>query len=271
MDVEKNGKNGGGVPFRCGFVAIVGRPNVGKSTFLNRILGQKISIISDKPQTTRNSIRGIYNREDMQVVFIDTPGFNKTKYKLDRYMQEAAASSLSGADVVFYVADAASGFGRGEEHAMRELEKCRAPVFLILNKIDKAEKPALLPLIELYAGKYPFAEIVPLSAATGENMERLPDILAAYLPEGPPLYPEDALCDQPEKFLIAELVREQVLLKTREEVPHAAALFVESMEERPGGKLYLGVTIFVERDSQKSIIIGKGGQMLKQIGTDARR
>ena len=186
-------------------------------------------------------------------------------------MQEAAVSSLSGADVIFYMADATGALGRGEEYVIGELKKCRVPVFLLLNKIDKAEKPALLPLIELYAAKYPFVEIVPISAATGENMERLPELLAAYLPEGPPLYPEDALCDQPEKFLIAELVREQILLKTREEVPHATAIFFESMEERPGGKLYLGLTIFVERDSQKSIIIGKGGQMLKQIGADARR
>jgi len=258
-------------PFKSGFVAIVGRPNAGKSTLLNRILGQKVSIISDKPQTTRNSVRGIYNREGIQAVFIDTPGINKTKSKLDRYMQEAAASSLCGADVVFYVADAGQPFGRGEEYVIKELGKCRAPVFLLLNKSDTLEKPALLPLIELYAGKFPFAEIVPLSAVTGENVERLLGVLSGYLPQGPPLYPADMLCDQPEKFLIGELVREQILLKTREEVPHAAALFVESMEERPGGKLYLGITIYVERDSQKSIIIGKGGKMLKEIGMAARR
>ena len=257
--------------YKSGFVSIVGRPNVGKSTLINQILGEKVAIVSDKPQTTRNTIRGIYTRDGFQAVFLDTPGIHKPKHKLGKYMVDAATGSLAGVDVVFYMVDSLASFGPGEEFIIKALASCKTPVFLLINKIDKLEKEKLFQLIEFYLSKYKFAEIVPVSAATGENVERLLEVLEKYLPPGPQYYPDDIISDQPEQILLAELIREQILRKTHDEIPHSCAVTISQMEEREGGKLYIGANIYVERDSQKGIIIGKNGAMLKEVGTAARR
>ena len=257
--------------FKSGFVTLIGRPNAGKSTLLNKLLGQKVAIISEKPQTTRNSIRGIYNSSQMQVVFIDTPGIHKPHHKLDEKMMMSAMNSLSGGDMVFYLVDASADFGGGEDYIIKELEKARLPVFLIINKIDLLEGDKLLPLIEFYSKKYDFDEIIPLSAATGENTDRLLVVLEKYLPVGPRYYPEGQASDQPEQLFLSELIREQILLMTKEEIPHATAVTIAAIEERNQDLLYVEANIYVERDSQKGIIIGKKGQMLKAIGSAARQ
>ena len=257
--------------FKSGFVTLIGRPNAGKSTLLNKLLGQKVAIISEKPQTTRNSIRGIYNSSQMQVVFIDTPGIHKPHHKLDEKMMMSAMNSLSGGDLVFYLVDASADFGGGEDYIIKELEKARLPVFLIINKIDLLEGDKLLPLIEFYSKKYDFDEIIPLSAATGENTDRLLLVLEKYLPVGPRYYPEGQASDQPEQLFLSELIREQILLMTKEEIPHATAVTIAAIEERKQDLLYVEANIYVERDSQKGILIGKKGQMLKAIGSAARQ
>lgn len=257
--------------FKSGFVTLIGRPNAGKSTLLNKLLGQKIAIISDKPQTTRNSIRGIYNSQTMQAVFIDTPGIHKPRHKLDEKMMLSAKNSLEGGDLVFYLIDASTVFGGGEDYIIKELEKAKLPVFLIVNKIDLIKPDELLPLLDFYNKKYDFTEIIPLSAATGENTDRLLEVLERYLPEGPRYYPEGQATDQPEQLFLSELIREQILLLTKEEIPHATAVTIAAMEERNQDLLYIEANIYVERDSQKGIIIGKKGQMLKTIGSQARK
>lgn len=258
-------------PFKSGFVTLIGRPNAGKSTLLNQILGRKVAIISDKPQTTRNVIRGIYNDPDMQVVFMDTPGIHKPKYKLDKRMMEAAFSSLAGGDLVFYLVDATASFGGGEEYILKALEQTKLPVFLILNKIDLLKPEQILPLLEFYSHKYDFAELMPLSATTGDNLERLLKVLREHLKEGPAYYPSDVYSDQPEQLLLGELLREQVLLVTRDEIPHSTAVTISDIIERSEDLLYVCANIYVEHDSQKGIIIGKNGSMLKKIGGNARR
>lgn len=256
--------------YKSGFVAMVGRPNAGKSTLVNKLLGQKVAIVSDKPQTTRNSIRGIYTDERMQVVFVDTPGVHKPKFKLGQRMMSEVNDALSGCDLVCYLVDASEKFGAGEEYILNMLKHVGKPVFLVLNKIDLLDKQQILPLIAFYADKYPFAEIVPLSAMTGENSAEIWPLLAKYLSSGPKYYPDDLVSDLPENMLIGELIREQVLRLTSQEIPHSVAVAVTAMEERPNGMLYVEATIYVERDSQKGIVIGKKGVMLKQIGSAAR-
>ncbi len=258
--------------FRSGFVTLIGRPNAGKSTLVNQLVGEKVAIISDKPQTTRNTIRGIYTDEKMQVVLLDTPGVHKPKFKLGQRMMESVRSALAGCDIILYLVDAGERFGAGEEYIISMLEKTAAdiPVYLILNKIDLLKKDQLLPLIAFYAEKYDFAEVVPVSAFTGENKKDLLDALYRKLPEGPRYYPEDAISDLPENMLIGELIREQALRLTTNEVPHSLAVTVSAMEERDNGLLYVEANIYVERDSQKGIIIGKNGAMLKRIGSGAR-
>lgn len=256
---------------RSGFIAIIGRPNAGKSTLLNRILGQKVAIISDKPQTTRNSIRGIYNSPDMQAIFVDTPGIHKPRHKLNERMMAASNAAMADSDIVFYLVDATASFGSGEEYIIKELASCKCPVFLIINKIDLILPEQLLPMIAAYSTHFDFTEIVPISASTGESVDRLLKVIEEYLPVGPRFYPEDIVSDQPEQLLISELIREQVLHATRDELPHSVAVTISAMEERPGDKLYIEANIYVERDSQKGIIIGKQGQMLKNIGSGARR
>lgn len=260
------------LPFRSGFVTLIGRPNAGKSTLTNQLVGEKVAIISDKPQTTRNTIRGIYTDEKMQVVLLDTPGVHKPKFKLGERMMNSVNEALAGCDIILYLVDATEEFGSGEEYILSMLRKdaAKTPVFLILNKIDLLKKEQLLPLIASYADKYAFAEIVPLSAASGENTSSLLEAIYKLLPEGPCYYPPDTVSDLPENMLIAELIREQALRLTTDEVPHSIAVTVSELEERENGLLYVGANIYVERDSQKGIIIGRHGAMLKKIGSAAR-
>ena len=259
-------------PFHSGFVTLIGRPNAGKSTLTNQLVGEKVAIISDKPQTTRNTIRGIYTDERMQVVLLDTPGVHKPKFKLGERMMNSINDALAGCDIILYLVDVTESFGAGEEYILSMLQKDapKTPVFLILNKIDLFKKEQLLPLISFYADKYSFAEIIPLSAFSGENKDSLLEAIYKLLPEGPCYYPPDTVSDLPDKMLVAELIREQALRLTTDEVPHSIAVTVSELEERDNGLLYIGANIYVERDSQKGIIIGKQGAMLKKIGAAAR-
>ncbi len=259
-----------GENFKSGFVAIVGRTNVGKSTLLNALLGRKVAIMSEKPQTTRNKILGVLNRPGAQVIFLDTPGFHKPKHRLGEHLVQVALKTLREVDVVLFLVEADGPPGPGDEFIIRELKQLKTPVLLVINKIDLVRKEELLPLVEIYSQRGIFAEIVPVSALKGENLERLVEVLVSYLPSGPKYYPEDVVTDRPESFIIAELVREKVLLLTSQEVPHAVAVIVEEMEERPNGVLAVRAVIYTERESQKGILIGKGGQMLKRIGQLAR-
>jgi GTP-binding protein Era len=255
---------------KSGFIAIIGRPNAGKSTLLNSILERKIAIISDKPQTTRNRITGILTREEAQIVFLDTPGIHKPKHKLGQYMVDIAQSTLEEVDVIYYMVDATAQFGPGEEYIIGRLKKVDTPVFLILNKIDLLKKEQILSLIAEWQDRMDFQEVFPLSALKGENINPLIDKTIDYLPEGPKYYPDEAVTDQPEQVVISELIREKILHLTREEIPHSIAVIIEMMEKRANETVYIGATIFVERDSQKAIIIGKKGEMLKKIGSAAR-
>ncbi|KRM72698.1 GTPase Era [Lacticaseibacillus brantae] len=254
-----------------GFVAIIGRPNVGKSTFMNRILGEKIAIMSPKAQTTRNKINGIYTTDDVQIVFVDTPGIHKPKNELDNYMDQAALSTLNQVDAVLFMVAADEKMGPGDQYILHQLEHVTQPVYLILNKIDLVHPDDLLPRIAQYQGLHDFAGVFPISATMGNNVDELLQTLEAGLPVGPQYYPEDQLTDHPEYFVVGELIREKILELTRDEVPHSVAVMVESMKNREAGKLQIEAYIIVERDSQKGIIIGKGGAMLKQIGIKARR
>lgn len=253
-----------------GFVAIVGRPNVGKSTLLNRVVGQKIAIMSDKAQTTRNKIQGVYTTDDAQLIFIDTPGIHKPKHRLGDFMVETAYSALREVDVTLFMISADQKRGKGDDFIIERLRQSQTPVFLVINKIDKVHPDALLAIIEDYSSQMDFAEIVPISATEGNNFETLMKLLIDEMPEGPQYFPEDQITDHPEYFIVSELVREKVLLLTRDEVPHSVAVVVDSMKRDHNDKVHIQATIIVERDSQKGIIIGKGGKMLKQIGTKAR-
>lgn len=256
---------------KSGFVALVGRPNAGKSTLLNQILDRKIAIVSDKAQTTRHKITGILTDENGQIVFMDTPGIHKPRHKLGEQMVGIAQSTIYDADVLYYLVDVTHDFGPGEQYILDQLSKVDTPVFLLLNKMDRISKNKLLEVIAWWQAKGTFAEVVPLSALYGENVQHLLDITYDYLEEGPLFYPEDAVTDQPEEIVIAEMIREKILDATRDEVPHSIAVVVDQMKLQSNGKTYVGATIFVERSTQKGIIIGKGGQMLKKIGSQARR
>lgn len=256
---------------KTGFVALVGRPNAGKSTLLNQILERKIAIVSDKAQTTRHRITGILTNETGQIVFLDTPGIHKPRHKLGERMVEIAQSSLYDADVIYYLVDVTSDFGAGEQYIVQQLQKASAPVFLILNKVDQVEKARVLHQISEWQHRLDFAEIFPLSAKKGDNVTQLIETTFNYLEEGPQFYPAESVTDQPEEVVIAELIREQILEATRDEVPHSIAVIVEQMKLQQDGKIYVGATIYVERDSQKGIIIGRGGMMLRKIGSKARR
>jgi len=258
---------------RSGFVTIVGRPNVGKSTLLNRLVGQKVAIVAPKPQTTRNRILAIKNTPEAQIVFFDTPGIHKPRYEMDRLMLESAIQSLRRVDVVLLVIDMTHAFGgpRGddEKHVLKLVKEVDVPVILGINKIDTRTKPEILPVIDAYRVKHDFAEIVPFSALEGDNVDRLEEVLARYLPEGERLYPEETLTDLPERFFVSEMVREKILRLTRHEIPHSTAVLVDAWEE--GEELVrIEASIIVDRDSQKAILVGRGGSMLKKIGTAAR-
>lgn len=256
---------------KSGFVALIGRPNVGKSTLLNRIVGQKVAIMSDKAQTTRNKIQGIYTTDDVQMIFIDTPGIHKPHSKLGDYMVESAYSALHEVDAVCFLISADQKRGRGDDFIMERLRKVDTPVYLVINKIDKVHPDELLPLIEDYTKQMDFAEVIPVSAKQGNNVDHLLEVLTQHLPEGPQYYPDDQITDHPEYFVVSELIREKVLELTREEVPHSVAVVTEKMSRRENDKVYVQAAIIVERKSQKGIIIGKGGSMLKKIGSRARR
>ena len=258
-------------PFRSGFVAIIGRPNVGKSTLLNHVVGQKVAIMSNKPQTTRNQIRAVHTSEKGQLIFIDTPGIHKPKSKLGDYMVTTAENTLNEVDLVLFVIDATEKRGAGEEYILERLKKVNTPVFLVINKIDQIHPEALLPLIDEYRKQHDFKEIVPISALEGNNTAALVDTIYKIMPEGPMYYPADQVSDHPERFIVAELIREKVLHLTREEIPHSIAVTVEEMKRGENGKtLYIYAAIYVERDSQKGILIGKRGEMLKEISKRAR-
>ncbi|MGQ8873862.1 GTPase Era [Paenibacillus amylolyticus] len=256
--------------FKSGFVAIIGRPNVGKSTLMNQVIGQKIAIMSDKPQTTRNKIHGVYTSEQQQIVFLDTPGIHKRQSKLGDYMNQTALNTLGEVEAALFLIDASEGMGGGDRYIAEQLKNIRTPVILVMNKIDKIEPEALLPLIEEYRKLHDFAEIVPVSAMLGSNVSTLLEQLGKYLPEGPQYYPDDQVTDHPEQFVCAELIREKILQMTREEVPHSIAVTIEDMKVQDNGVVYISAVIFVERDSQKGIIIGKQGALLKEVGKRAR-
>ena len=256
--------------FRSGFVAIVGRPNAGKSTLVNTLVGRKVSIVSPRPQTTRNRIQGILNREDAQIVLIDTPGLHRAENVLNRQMMDEAAQAVEGIDLLSLIVDAAVEFGGGDRFSIEWVRRFHGPVFLLLNKIDRVAKPRLLPLIDRYRRAFEFAEIFPISARSGEGCLDLVNGWLRYLPEAPPYFPPEQFTDQPERFLAAEIVREKAILATREEVPHAIAVLVDSFEEEPR-LIKIRATIYVEREGQKGILIGKRGETMKKIGTQARQ
>ena len=255
--------------FRAGFVTVIGRPNVGKSTLVNRLVGQKVAIVSDKPQTTRNRILAVLNRPDAQVVLFDTPGIHKPQHELNRRMVDTAVKSMGQGDVILWLVEVGERYGPGDRHVRDLLQRAGRPVILGINKIDTIARPKVLPAIAAWKDHLDFVEVVPLSARNGDNVDRLADLLVRHLPEGPALYPEEFLTDQPERFFVAEMVRERILHHTREELPYSAGVMVESFKEEE--KLVrIEATIYVERDGQKGIVIGKGGAMLKKIGTEAR-
>ncbi len=255
--------------FKSGFIAIIGRPNVGKSTLLNHLLGEKIAIISDKPQTTRNRILGIVNPPGAQLVFIDTPGIHKPMHKMNEYMVNAALATYNEVDVILLLVEATTPPGAGDQFIIETLLKVTTPVFLLINKVDLVKKDTLLPLIGEYSKLYNFAEIIPVSALRGDVGD-LFDVIVRRLSKGPKYFPEDQLTDQPERFVVSELIREKIFVLTKEEIPYSSAVVIEDMKEELEITRITAV-IYVERDSQKGILIGKGGAMLKRIGTLARQ
>jgi len=259
-----------GKGFKSGFVAVVGRPNVGKSTLINALIDDKIVIVSDKAQTTRNRIVCVYTDEKKQIVFMDTPGIHKPKHKLGEFMVDQAVDSLREVEAVLFVVAANEKRGPGDNFVIEQLRKVNVPVFLIVNKIDMMEKQDLLEAIVSYENSYPFEAVVPISAKEKDNIEEVVNLLEKHLPEGPKYFPDDMITDQPERLIISDIVREKILLQTHDEIPHAIAVDVDEMKTRDDGTTYIRATIYVERDSQKGIIIGKQGAMLKLIGKQAR-
>jgi GTP-binding protein Era len=263
--------------YKSGFVTLIGRPNVGKSTLMNQLIGQKIAITSDKPQTTRNRIQTVYTDDRGQIIFLDTPGIHKAKNKLGEYMVNIAERTMSEVDLILWLVEPSTFIGAGEQHIAEQLKKAKTPVILIINKIDLVKKEEILTFIAAYKDICNFAEIIPVSALKGENTRVLLDEIYKYIPEGPQYYDEDTVTDQPERQIVAELIREKALRLLDDEIPHGIAVSIERMKERPGNNpnntpmIDIDATIVCERDSHKGIIIGKGGSMLKQIGTQARR
>ena len=257
--------------FKSGFVAIVGRPNVGKSTFMNYVLGQKIAIMSDKAQTTRNKIQGVYTNQNCQIVFLDTPGIHKPKHELGNFMVESAYSALKEVDAVLFMVNAAEKRGPGDDFIIEKLKKIKTPVFLVLNKIDLISPDELLDRVESYQETIPFAGIIPISVLQGNNVQELMTTLTNHLPEGPQYYPSDQITDHPEYFVVSELIREKILHLTKEEIPHSVAVTVDKMQKDEFDKVHVYANIIVERPTQKGIVIGKGGKLLKEIGVRARK
>jgi GTPase len=262
--------------FRSGFVSIIGRPNAGKSTLLNALVGEKLAIVTHKPQTTRNRIQGILNVKvkgkglNGQIILVDTPGIHKPENSLNKRMMQEVYDALEGCDLLLLLVDVTQKFGTGDEFALKLLNRASSPVFLVLNKIDLVEKGKLLPIIERYSKLHKFREIIPISALKKRGLDELLQTILRALPDGPRYFPKDQITDQPERFLVAEIIREHVLLQTHEEVPYAATVVIERYEEQ-GKLLKIAAAIYCEREGQKGIIIGRGGEMLKKIGTHARR
>ena len=255
-----------------GFAALVGRPNVGKSTLMNGMIGEKIAIMSDRPQTTPNKIMGIFSIEKAQILFLDTPGIHKPLHKLGEYMNQAAIGTLNQVDVVLFVVDASEKKGAGEKFILEHLKKTKTPVLLVINKIDKIEdKNRLLGIMKSYTEEMEFAAVIPVSALEQEGFDELEEEIVRYLPEGPSMFPEDELTDQPMRAIAAEMIREKVLRNTHDEVPHAIAVEINEFKDRPNGSAFIRATIFVERESQKGIVIGAKGSLLKKIGQEARK
>ena len=257
--------------FKSGFVTLIGRPNVGKSTLMNRLIGQKIAITSNKPQTTRYRIQTVYTDERGQIVFLDTPGIHKAKNKLGEYMVNVAERTLKEVDVVLWLVEPTTFIGAGEQHIAAQLKTIKTPVVLVINKVDTVKKEEILKFIDAYKDICEFADIVPVSALKGQNTDTVLEVIFKYLPYGPAFYDEDTVTDQPQRQIVAEMIREKALRSLDEEIPHGIAVTIEKMKERPGGKVVdIEATIICERDSHKGIIIGKGGAMLKKIGSAAR-
>ena len=254
--------------FKSGFIAIIGRPNVGKSTLMNCLLGEKISIISDKPQTTRNRIRGILTLPDAQLVFLDTPGIHKPLHKMNEIMVKTALGTYGEVDVIMLLVEATERPGAGDKFIIETLSKIKTPVFLVINKVDLIAKERLLPLMQELSGLYPFAEIIPVSALK-QDLGGLLDAILKRLPKGPKYFPDDQLTDQPERFVVTEIIREKIFELTKEEIPYSTAVVIEQMKEEPN-LTSIHAMIYVDRDSQKGIVIGKNGALLKEIGTRAR-
>lgn len=258
--------------FKSGFVTIIGRPNVGKSTLMNHLIGQKIAITSNKPQTTRNRIQTVYTDSARgQIIFLDTPGIHQAKNKLGEYMVNAAESTLSEVDVILWLVEPSNFIGAGEQHIIKQLGRTKTPVILIINKVDTVERDRILEFIDTYRRVYDFAEIVPVSALRGQNLDTVVDVIFKYLPCGPMFYDEDTVTDQPERAIVAEIIREKALHALDDEIPHGIAVYIDQMKERKNQDMIdIDVTIVCERDSHKGIVIGKGGAMLKKIGSNAR-
>lgn len=258
--------------FKSGFVTIIGRPNVGKSTLMNHLIGQKIAITSNKPQTTRNRIQTVYtDMERGQIVFLDTPGIHQAKNKLGEYMVNVAEHTLSEVDVILWLVEPSTFIGAGEQHILKQLRKTKTPVILIINKVDTVEREKVLSYIDAYRKEYDFAEIIPASALREQNLDTVVDMIFKYLPYGPMFYDEDTVTDQPERAIVAEIVREKALHALDDEIPHGIAVYIDRMKERKGADIVdIDATIVCERESHKGIIIGKGGAMLKKIGSNAR-
>lgn len=257
--------------YKSGFVTLIGRPNVGKSTLMNRLIGQKIAITSNKPQTTRNRIQTVYTCDEGQIIFLDTPGIHKAKNKLGEYMVSVAECTLKEVDVILWLVEPSTFIGAGEQHIAEQLRSVKTPVFLVINKIDTVEKAEILKFIAAYKDIVDFAEIIPVSALKGENTDDLLQAMMKYLPTGPQYYDEDTITDQPERQIVAEMIREKALRNLSDEIPHGIAVAIDRMHERPnGGIIDIDATIVCERNSHKGIIIGKQGAMLKKIGSQAR-
>ena len=258
--------------FKSGFVTIIGRPNVGKSTLMNHLIGQKIAITSNKPQTTRNRIQTVYtDMERGQIVFLDTPGIHQAKNKLGEYMVNVAEHTLSEVDVILWLVEPSTFIGAGEQHIIKQLKKTKTPVILIINKVDTVEREKILEYIDAYRKVFDFAEIVPASALREQNLDTVVDVIFKYLPYGPMFYDEETVTDQPERAIVAEIIREKALHALDDEIPHGIAVYIDRMKERRGQNIIdIDATIDCERDSHKGIIIGKGGSMLKKIGSNAR-
>ena len=256
---------------KSGFVSIIGRPNVGKSTFVNRVIGHKIAIMSDKAQTTRNKIQGVMTRDDAQIIFIDTPGIHKPKHKLGDYMMRVDKNTLSEIDAIMFMVNVNEDIGRGDEYIMEMLKNVKTPIFLVLNKIDLVHPDTLMPKIEQYQSYMDFTDIIPISALEGMNVDHFIDVLKSFLPEGPKYYPDNQISDHPEQFVVSEIIREKILHLTSEEIPHAIGVNVDRMIKEDEDRVRIEATIYVERDSQKGIVIGKGGKKLTEVGKRARR